>query len=68
MKPITVKPSTYSENEAIEVALERIGYFPCAFCSSWNNTDDMHDTGNYGPGHVCLDCNAAENEKWGPNN
>ena len=56
MKAITVKATTYSESEAVEVALERIGYFPCSLCSAYSNEDDMHDTGDYGPGIICADC------------
>ena len=56
MKAITVKAITYSENEAVEVALERIGYFPCALCSAWSPEDDMHDTGDRGPGQICAEC------------
>ena len=56
MKAITVKATTYSENEAVEVALERIGYFPCALCSAFSPEDDMHDTGDRGPGTICADC------------
>jgi len=60
-----VKTYTAADTESIEVALSRIGFEWCAFCSVAAPRDAMQDTGNNGPGFVCIECVEIESARFG---